>query len=100
MAIDRAQVRHVALLARLELSPAEEEQFAAQLSHVLGYIETLLAVDVSQVAPLSFAGDAPAQEAELALREDLVVNGLLREEALAGAPARDERSFLVPRILE
>jgi len=41
MAIDRAQVRKVARLARLALTEAEEETFAAQLSHVLDYIETL-----------------------------------------------------------
>src|SRR5207302_8437292 len=57
VAIDRAQVRHVARLARLALSPEEEERFAAQLGHVLEYIERLSAVDVSGVEPLSFAGE-------------------------------------------
>ena len=100
MAIDRAKVRHVAHLARLELSPAEEDQFVVQLSNVLGYIELLAKVDVSQVQALVFAGDLDPSAAEVGLREDLAVTGLSRDEALAAAPARDERAFLVPRILE
>ncbi len=100
MSIDRAKVRHVAHLARLQLGPEEEEKFAAQLSKVLGYVETLAQVDVSQVEPLAFAGDAAGLDPASLLREDLAVQGLSREEALAAAPKRDEQSFLVPRILE
>jgi len=55
VAIDRAQVRHVARLARLALSEEEEERFAAQLGQVLEYVERLQAVDVPEVEPLSFA---------------------------------------------
>jgi aspartyl-tRNA(Asn)/glutamyl-tRNA(Gln) amidotransferase subunit C len=97
VAIDRAQVRHVARLARLALSAEDEERFAAQLQNVLEYIERLQAVDVSGVEPLSFAGDA---QGELALREDDVKPSLPREKVLAQAPQADEQAFLVPRILE
>jgi len=97
VAIDRAQVRHVARLARLALSAGEEEQFAAQLQHVLEYIERLQQVDVSGVEPLSFAGDA---EGGLPLREDEPRPCLPREKVLAQAPQADEQAFLVPRILE
>jgi aspartyl-tRNA(Asn)/glutamyl-tRNA(Gln) amidotransferase subunit C len=97
VAIDRAQVRHVARLARLALSAEEEERLAAQLGHVLDYIERLQAVDVSSVAPLSFAGDAAAG---LPLREDVPRPSLPRETVLAQAPKADEQAFLVPRIIE
>ena len=97
MSIDRAQVRHVARLARLALSPEEEERFAAQLGQVLEYIARLSAVDVSGVEPLSFAGDT---QAKLALREDEPRRSLPREKVLAQAPQHDEQAFLVPRILE
>ena len=97
MAIDREQVRQVARLARLALSDAEEEKYAAQLSHVLGYMETLAQVDVAGVAPLSFAGDSTAQGA---LREDEALPGLTRERALAASPSHDQSAFLVPRIIE
>jgi aspartyl-tRNA(Asn)/glutamyl-tRNA(Gln) amidotransferase subunit C len=109
MAIDRAQVRKVARLARLALTEAEEETFAAQLSHVLDYVEMLAAVDVSGIEPLAFAGEA-AEDAEkaglaaqaegAALRPDEALPGVPREEALAAAPASNGAFFLVPRILE
>jgi aspartyl-tRNA(Asn)/glutamyl-tRNA(Gln) amidotransferase subunit C len=98
MAIDRDTVRHVARLARLALTEAEEERTAAQLGPVLEYIERLKAVDVSGVEPLSFAGDA--SEAEAVMRDDAVRPGLRREDALAGAPEQDGNAFVVPRIIE
>jgi aspartyl-tRNA(Asn)/glutamyl-tRNA(Gln) amidotransferase subunit C len=97
VAIDRAQVRHVARLARLALSPEEEERFAAQLGHVLEYIERLNAVDVSGVEPLSFAGD---EQAGLPLRADEPHQSLSREKVLAQAPQHDGEAFVVPRIIE
>ena len=97
MAIDRAQVRHVARLARLQLSAEEEERFAAQLGHVLEYIERLQAVDVSGVEPLGFAGDA---DAAAPLREDTPRPGLDRETVLSQAPQQDGKAFVVPRIIE
>jgi aspartyl-tRNA(Asn)/glutamyl-tRNA(Gln) amidotransferase subunit C len=100
MAIDRAQVRHVAHLARLSLSAAEEEKFAAQLSQVLGYIEKLNAVDVAGIEPLAFAGEQDPARTQAVLREDREALGLTREEALAAAPQKDAQAFLVPRIIE
>jgi aspartyl-tRNA(Asn)/glutamyl-tRNA(Gln) amidotransferase subunit C len=100
VSIDREQVRHVARLARLALTDAEEQRFASQLSHVLDYIEKLRAVDVSGVEPLSFAGEVSAEEAARALRPDEVQPSLPRERALAAAPDHDEAAFRVPRIIE
>ena len=97
MSIDRAQVRHVARLARLALTAEEEDRFAAQLGHVLEYIERLDAVDVSGVEPLGFAGDLAG---DLPLRPDEPRPGLPRETVLAQAPEHDGEAFLVPRIIE
>ena len=97
MPIDRAQVRHVARLARLALSPEEEERYAAQLAHVLQYVERLMSVDISSAEPLGFAGDA---QAPLPLRDDLPQPGLDRDQVLAQAKEHDGQAFLVPRILE
>jgi aspartyl-tRNA(Asn)/glutamyl-tRNA(Gln) amidotransferase subunit C len=100
VSIDRERVRQVAHLARLALTPAEEERFAGQLSQVLHHIETLSIVDVEDVPPFVFAGEAEPALAQAMLREDRVVPGVAREAALAAAPVRDERAFLVPRIIE
>ena len=98
MAIDRNTVRHVARLARLALTAEEEERTAAQLGHVLEYIERLEAVEIEGIEPLSFAGDA--SEAEAVMRDDEIRPGLPREKVLAEAPEQDGSAFVVPRILE
>jgi aspartyl-tRNA(Asn)/glutamyl-tRNA(Gln) amidotransferase subunit C len=97
VAIDRAQVRHVARLARLALSPDEEERLVAQLGHVLEYIERLSVVDVAGVEPLGFAGDTAAA---LPLRGDEPRPSLPREKVLEQAPQADGQAFVVPRIIE
>ncbi len=91
------EVRRIATLARLDLSPEEERLFAGQLSAILDYVEQLKALDVSGVEPMTHAlaaGEAPA------LREDEVRPGLPAERALAAAPARAGTCFQVPRIIE
>ena len=98
--LDRKQVRHVARLARLSLSETEVEQFAAQLSAVLGYIERLQSIDVANVEPLQFAGDQTAAQATSSLRDDEARPGLPRDRALQAAPSHDGAAFLVPRIIE
>jgi aspartyl-tRNA(Asn)/glutamyl-tRNA(Gln) amidotransferase subunit C len=98
MAIDKSTVRHVARLARLALSAEEEERTAAQLAHVLEYIERLEAVDVSGVEPLSFAGDPG--EAQASMRADEPGPCLPREKVLREAPEQDGNFFVVPRIIE
>ncbi|MFL5298756.1 MAG: Asp-tRNA(Asn)/Glu-tRNA(Gln) amidotransferase subunit GatC [Anaeromyxobacteraceae bacterium] len=95
MALSLAEVRRIAALARLELSPEEEARFAEQLSAVLTYVEQLSSLDVSGVPPMTHA---LAEDASL--REDEALPCLAPEEALANAPARDGTFFLVPRIIE
>ena len=91
------EVRRIAALARLELSPEEERLFAGQLSAILEYVEQLKELDVSGVEPMTHAlatGEAPP------LRPDEVRPGLAPDEALAAAPARAGTCFQVPRIIE
>lgn len=91
------EVRRIAALARLELTPAEEQLFAGQLSAILDYVDQLKSLDVSGVEPMTHAlaaGEAPP------LRTDEVRPGLPAERALAAAPARAGTCFQVPRIIE
>jgi aspartyl-tRNA(Asn)/glutamyl-tRNA(Gln) amidotransferase subunit C len=91
------EVRRIAALARLELSPEEEQLFAGQLSAILDYVEQLKTLDVSAVEPMTHAlaaGDASP------LREDVVRPSLPVSEVLANAPEREGTCFKVPRIIE
>lgn len=88
-------VHYVARLARIALTPAEEEQFGAQLSHVLGYIEKLNQLDVSGIEPTAHA--VPMVNV---VRADQERPSLTNEQALRNAPAKANGLFLVPKIVE
>jgi len=88
-------VQYVARLARIALTPAEEQKFAAQLSQVLGFIETLNQLDVSGIEPTAHA--VPMVNVT---RPDEVRPSLTNEEALRNAPAQANGLFLAPKIVE
>jgi aspartyl-tRNA(Asn)/glutamyl-tRNA(Gln) amidotransferase subunit C len=96
MALTPQEVRRIAALARLRLSPGEEERLAGELSAILDYVRQLEELDVSGVEPMTHALAA----GETPFRDDAVVPGLAPEEALANAPARAGTCFQVPRIIE
>ncbi len=79
--LDRAQVLHVARLARLELSDEEVERMAAELSHVLDHIEKIGELNLEGVEPTSHVVDVVN-----ALRADEPLPCLPRDVALAAAP--------------
>ena len=95
MALSRAAVRHIALLARLELSAQEEATFAEQLDHILQHFERLAALNTEGVE-----ATAHVVEVESAFREDIVTNGPAPDALRANAPARDGDFFKVPKIIE
>jgi aspartyl-tRNA(Asn)/glutamyl-tRNA(Gln) amidotransferase subunit C len=89
--IDRAQVLHVARLARLSLDDDEVERMSRELSAVLDHIEKISELDLEGVPPTSHV-----VEVESALREDRPRPSLPRERALDQAPATQDGGFLVP----
>ena len=92
--IDREQVRKVANLARLELTPDEEEQFTTQLGSILEYIEQLNELDVTDVLPTTRAIDVSN-----VTREDNLQPYPDREAILSSAPEQEGDFFRVPKIL-
>jgi aspartyl-tRNA(Asn)/glutamyl-tRNA(Gln) amidotransferase subunit C len=93
--ISLEQVRHVARLARLELTAAEEQRLQHELSDILGYVDKLSELDTAKVAPTTQVGEAGTPT-----REDAVTNCAAPEAMLGNAPARDGFLFKVPRIIE
>jgi len=88
-------IKYVAHLARIALTPEEEAKLGAQLGQILTYIEKLNELDVSQVEPTSHA--VPLVNVT---RPDVVRPGLSQAEALLNAPARANGLFMVPKIVE
>ena len=95
MAAVEIDVKYVAHLARLALSPAEEQKIGGQLTQILGYIEKLNELDVSGVEPTAHA--VPLVNVT---RADEIRPSLSTDEALRNAPAKANGLFLVPKIVE
>jgi aspartyl-tRNA(Asn)/glutamyl-tRNA(Gln) amidotransferase subunit C len=95
MAASDFNIKYVAHLARIALTPDEEKTLAAQLGSVLGYVEKLRQLDVSNVEPTAHA--VPLINVT---RADETGESLSQEEALKNAPAKANGLFIVPKIVE
>lgn len=95
MSITPELAAYIADLARLELKPEEARETAAELARVLDCMDILNRLDTQGAAPMSHL--FPVKNV---LREDTVRPSLDRAELLAGAPASDGETFLVPRAVE
>jgi aspartyl-tRNA(Asn)/glutamyl-tRNA(Gln) amidotransferase subunit C len=93
--ISRADVEHVAELARLHLTDAELDRLEGQLSRILEAIAVLRDVDTSHVGPT-----ATVLALENVMRDDEPVDGISREAALANAPMREGDHLRVPLVLK
>lgn len=89
------QVRHVARLARLDLSPDEEKRLLSDLSEMLTYVDKLNELDTNTVEPT-----AQVAEAGTPMRDDRMTNAPAPEDMLSNAPARKGTFFKVPKIIE
>ncbi|MEM6254939.1 MAG: Asp-tRNA(Asn)/Glu-tRNA(Gln) amidotransferase subunit GatC [Cyanobacteria bacterium P01_D01_bin.156] len=92
--IDLEQVRKVALLARLELTEAEEAQFTKQLSGILDYVQQLDELNTDDIEPTT-----RAIELSNITRQDALDTFEDRESILGNAPEREDDFFKVPKIL-
>jgi aspartyl-tRNA(Asn)/glutamyl-tRNA(Gln) amidotransferase subunit C len=95
VAAPEINIEYVARLARLALTPEEEQKIGAQLGNVLGYIEKLKEIDVSNVEPTAHA--FPLVNVT---RPDETRPCLSNEEALRNAPSTANGLFMVPKIVE
>jgi aspartyl-tRNA(Asn)/glutamyl-tRNA(Gln) amidotransferase subunit C len=95
MAITIEEVRHIAILARLRLSPAEEKRYSEQLSAILDYAARLNEVDTADIPPT-----ATVLPLQAPLREDTARPGPPREVILQNAPSQEEGMFRVPPVFD
>ncbi len=92
--LDIEQVQKIAHLARLDITPTEEEQFAGQLSSILDYFEQLSELDTENVPPTT-----RAIELSNITRQDSFELYTDREALLKEAPNPEGDFFRVPQIL-
>jgi aspartyl-tRNA(Asn)/glutamyl-tRNA(Gln) amidotransferase subunit C len=88
------QVRHVAKLARLDLTDAQVRKYARQLESILDYVAKIGQIDMTGIEPMAHV--LPLQNV---LREDVVEPSLSVEDVLKNAPETDGPFFKVPKII-
>lgn len=95
MKITTEMVDYISVLSRLKLPQEEKEQMTGELERIIGYMDTLNALDTGGVEPMSHV--FPVKNV---LREDEVLPSRERADLLANTPVPDEEAFLVPKTVE
>ena len=95
MALDKADVRHIAHLARIRVADADLEKIASELNHIIGWVEQLSEVDTETTEPMT----SVAQMA-LKTRVDQVDDGGYPDRVLANAPEEADGFYVVPKVIE
>ncbi len=93
--LTQKDVAKVASLARIKMSDQELEQYAPQLSKIIGFVEQLDEVNTDNVEPLASVVDIA-----LSLRHDEVTDGGYPDKILSNAPETLEGFFVVPKVVE
>ncbi|MCM8556696.1 Asp-tRNA(Asn)/Glu-tRNA(Gln) amidotransferase subunit GatC [Sphingomicrobium sediminis] len=95
MSVTIDQVRHIANLARIQLSDEDAERLLPELNNILDWVEQLGEVDTDGVEPLATVVDQ-----QMRLREDKVTDGDIRDKVLSNAPEPQHGFFGVPKVIE
>lgn len=93
--ISKEEVKHIASLAKLKFSEEEIDEFTDKFSEVLSYVEKLNEVDTENVEPTYQVYDYIQ-----VLREDIVKEGLSREEILQNTIEEQYGYFKLLKIVE
>lgn len=95
MKLSKEDVKHIAMLSRLELKEDEVEKFQAQLSEILNFVEKLNELDTEGINP-KFQIIPPQN----VLREDVFGVSLPREKTFMNAPDTNGEYFIVPKVVK
>lgn len=95
MSLTLDEVKHIADLARLQLTDEEMQRYQQQLSDILDYAARLQQLDTSHIAPT-----ASMLVERLPLRPDEAASGLTLDEIFKNAPLAEQRQFRVPPVME
>ncbi len=95
MAVTIKDVEKIATLAKLKFDGEELERLKGGMNQILGYIDTLNELDLTNVEPLE-----NINEIENVLRKDEVHDCLTPDEALRNAPSKTGKYFKVPKVID
>jgi aspartyl-tRNA(Asn)/glutamyl-tRNA(Gln) amidotransferase subunit C len=95
VSLDKDQVRHIALLARLDITDAEIPDTVDKLSRIVDFVDQLSQAPADGVVPMAHPLNATQR-----LRPDAVTETDERDRIQANAPSVDGGLYLVPRVIE
>jgi len=93
--LSRDDVLKLARLSRLRLSDAEIDQFQAEISEILGYVEQLSEVDTKGLEPTSQVTGLT----NVMRKDEIIDYGTTSEDLMKNAPATEKHQFKVKRVL-
>lgn len=94
--LTKDEVKKVAKLANLPITPEEEDKYATQLSKVLDYIEQLNNVETENIEPtFNVSGKANVEE-----KDEKGNCGISQDEALANASKKQDGFFVTKGVFE
>jgi aspartyl-tRNA(Asn)/glutamyl-tRNA(Gln) amidotransferase subunit C len=95
MSVDLATVKRVARLARIAVTEEEATRMTGELNGILGFVEQLGEVDVSEVEPMT-----SVTHQTMRWRKDVVADGGKAGEVTSNAPDSVDNFFMVPKVIE
>jgi aspartyl-tRNA(Asn)/glutamyl-tRNA(Gln) amidotransferase subunit C len=95
MSLDKDQVQHIAMLARLRVADDEIADTVDKLSRIVDFVDQLSQADTTDVVPMAHPLDAAQR-----LRPDAVTEADGRDEFQKNAPAVADGFYLVPKVIE
>ncbi len=95
MSLDKDQVQHIAMLARLELAADEFAETVDKLSRIVEFVDQLAEAETDHVEPMAHPLNTPQR-----LRADRVTEVDERDRFQENAPLVDHGLYLVPKVIE
>lgn len=95
MKVTKETIKHVADLARLNITETEREKLTAEMENIISYVDKLNELDTTDVQPMEHV--IPMRNV---LREDVVTGSFDREKLLKSAPSHEDGCYKVPKVVE
>lgn len=95
MSVDAATVKRIGRLARIRIEEDEVATYQDELNVILGFVEQLNEVDISNVEPMT-----SVMPMSLRRREDKVTDGDVADRVVKNAPLSEDNFFMVPKVVE
>jgi len=95
VSLDKDQVQHIAMLARLQIADDEIAQTVDKLSRIVDFVDQLSTAPTADVVPMAH----PLNQRQR-LRADQVTEVNERDAGQKNAPAVSDGLYIVPKVLD